>query len=294
MIDDYDMKNEIEVIKNNLSYYSEIKVKIPCVVNQFLETLSNLPIIVSKLAEKFSVGIEVYFAVLDKLRKELLHKKGVNIFLVTCLLESNTEFLNIFIKEGLCPPIFYFLKNKTLNDMIKFDERFTENIDIKNLLDDNELLLFYYNSMNEWIEDEDEEFIKEFIREIQINFQQRNVYVTTLNLFTLIEYKVRKSAEITGNPIGEDRITKNIIETLKKNCFKSGKYSQLDKLFFTFFNKKSNYYIYKSTSNNPNFITRHILHGERLDLINHKNMMSLVFLTDCLYKMIIDYPITNI
>ncbi len=66
---------------------------------------------------------------------------------------------------------------------------------------------------------------------------------------------------------------------------------KFDKLFVTFFDNKSDYYIYKSTLKDPTFITRHILHGERLDLINKKSMMSLVFLTDCLYKTLIDYQI---
>lgn len=277
-----DDNNIVNNLKTNLKLNGMIEA-----LSEFAEYFRKVPTVVDTISTAL---IEISKA-FESLEKELSHKKGQNIFIVSTFLESNEKFLNPFIDTGLCPPIFYMIKDCTLGDLEDYDQKYSNNINIDILLDDIRLKEYYVESMEEWIEDESEEYIKQLILEVKGNFKSNNIYVTSLSLLTLIEFKVRKAAEATGKPIGKDQITEKIVSTLKSNCFKDGETNQLTRLFNLFFNKKSKYYLYKSTQSNPISITRHILHGERLDLINKQNMMNLVFITDMLYKMLIDYEI---
>ena len=274
---------------NNIGDNSKVNINLNGLyegLSKFAECIRKVPKVVDTIGEAF-IKLSKAFEVLEK---ELCHKKGENIFIVSSFLECNENFLNPFIKEGICPPIFYIIKDINLGDLIDSDEKYS-NINITTLLKDTSLKEYYVNSIGEWIEDESEVHIKQLIQEIKKNFISDNIYVNSLSLLTLIEYKVRKAAEITGNPIGKDSITKKIVSTIKSNCFKNGTDPQLTRLFNLFFYEESKYYLYKSTQSNPISITRHVLHGERLDLINKQNMMNLVFITDILYKMLIDYEI---
>lgn len=274
---------------NNIENNFKTNIKLNGVVeglSNFAEYLRKLPLVADTIKE----GLIKFSKVMESLSKELSHKKGKNIFIVSSFLESNENFLNPFMEGGLCPPIFYIIKDCTLEDLINYDEKYS-NINITILLNDIGLREYYVESMDEWIEDESEEYVRQLIQEIKKNFKSNNIYVTSLSLLTLIEYKVRKAAEMTGKPIGKDNVTVKIVSTLKSNCFKNGTMPQLNRLFNLFFDRSSEYYLYKATQSNPISITRHILHGERLDLINEQNMMNLVFITDILYKMLIDYEI---
>ncbi|HDK7194824.1 TPA: hypothetical protein PTV74_003131 [Clostridium botulinum] len=219
--------------------------------------------------------------------KELSDKKKKNIYFATIFLEMNPKFSDKFIIEGMFPPIFYFLDSMGDNEFIEFDESYINKIDINNIINDPDIKKYYIKAIDNWIDEEHTDCIRDFIKEIKTNFMQNKIYSTTLNLFTLIEYKVRESGDNTDKPIGERKIFRGIRKVLKENCFKYNNSKELEKLYSTFFNEESEYNIYKSTSDKPKIITRHILHGDRLDLINKKNMMSLVFLTDCLYRMLI-------
>lgn len=294
---EYNLKNidvnEIEqaIKKGLLSIEKSLIESMSGIGEKMLLWYKNLSISLLEMEKWINKNREQLKHSINELSSELATEKGCNIFLVTIFLENNPNFLNSFISEGLCPPIFYLIKDIAIDDMVRYDKEYTEKIDIEKLPYDISVEKYYIDSMNEWIEDEEDNYIKDFIKEIQVNFEQGNIYTTTLSLFTLIEYKVRKTAKATGNPIGESRITQNIIQVLEENCFKYKKSLQLEKLGSTFFDRNSEYYIYKSTSKEPTFITRHVLHGEKLNLINKNNMMSLIFLTDLLYKILIDEPV---
>ncbi|HCL4447078.1 TPA: hypothetical protein N2D16_002683 [Clostridium botulinum] len=228
-----------------------------------------------------------FFKELKPIIKELSNKKKKNIYFATMFLEMNPAFSDKFITEGVFPPIFYFLDNMMADQVIEFYEEYVNKIDINNVVNSSDIKEYYIKAMDNWIDEEQIDCIRDFIKEIKINFIQDNLYSTTLNLFTLIEYKVRESGDKTDKPVGEWKIIDSITTVLAENCFKYKKSKELEKLYSTFFDKKGKCYIYKSTSKSPAFVTRHILHGDRLDLINNKSMMSLIFLTDCLYKMLI-------
>ncbi|WP_162267000.1 hypothetical protein, partial [Clostridium botulinum] len=219
--------------------------------------------------------------------KELSNKKKKNIYFATMFLEMNPIFSDKFITEGVFPPIFYFLDDMMEDQIIEFHEEYVNKIDINNVVNSSDIKEYYIKAIDNWIDEEHTDCICDFIKEIKTNFMQNKIYSTTLNLFTLMEYKIRESGFNTNKPIGEWKIINNITKVLSENCFKYKESKELEKLYSTFFNEKGTCYIYKSTSKSPTFVTRHILHGDRLDLINNKSMMSLVFLTDCLYRMLI-------
>ncbi|BAO04833.1 dynein beta chain [Clostridium botulinum B str. Osaka05] len=244
---------------------------------KFKNTLSEVMLPISKEIYK----INTFFAKsMQPIIKELSNRKKRNIYFATIFLETNPKFSDKFITEGIFPPIFYFLDNSMKDyEFIEFDETYINKIDINNIINDSNIKEYYIKTMDNWIDEEQIDCIRDFIED--------NLYSTTLNLFTLIEYKVRESGDKTDKPVGEWKIIDSITKVLAENCFKYKKSKELEKLYSSFFDKKGKYYIYKSTSKSPTFITRHILHGDRLDLINNKSMMSLVFLTDCLYRMLI-------
>lgn len=129
--------------------------------------------------------------------------------------------------------------------------------------------------------------IKCLIDEIRFNFEYGNIYVTTLSLFTLIEHKINTVIEENKTLIKKNNenilITQTIKNVLKNNCFKHNcfKNDALDRIYDKFVHA-----YYKSTDGDLDKITRHMVHGKRLDLINKKQMLSLIFFTDCVYKML--------
>ncbi|EQC1535631.1 hypothetical protein ACY1J9_001462 [Clostridium botulinum] len=250
----------------------------------FKNIISEAIIPISKEIYKVSA---FFFKELKPIIKELSNKKKKNIYFATMFLEMNPIFSDKFITEGVFPPIFYFLDDMMEDQIIEFHEEYVNKIDINNVVNSSDIKEYYIKAMDNWIDEEHADCIRDFIKEIKANFMQNKIYSTTLNLFTLMEYKIRESGLNTNKPIGEWKIINNITKILSENCFKYKESKELEKLYSTFFNEKGTCYIYKSTSKSPTFVTRHILHGDRLDLINNKSMMSLVFLTDCLYRMLI-------
>ncbi|EQB4340400.1 hypothetical protein ACYJ2U_001706 [Clostridium botulinum] len=250
----------------------------------FKNIISEAIIPISKKIYKVST---FFIESMQPIIKELSNKKKKNIYIATMFLEMNPAFSEKFITEGIFPPIFYFLDDMMEDQIIEFYEEYVNKIDINNVVNSSDIKEYYIKAMDNWIDEEHTDCIRDFIKEIKTNFMQNKIYSTTLNLFTLMEYKIRESGFNTNKPIGEWKIINNITKVLSENCFKYKESKELEKLYSTFFNEKGTCYIYKSTSKSPTFVTRHILHGDRLDLINNKSMMSLVFLTDCLYRMLI-------
>ena len=103
------------------------------------------------------------------------------------------------------------------------------------------------------------------------------MYAVVTLLFVLLEYRVRniKGAKII--PKNSGKITETIRENLKENVFDP---TDSQNLYNEFIDSKGDSYIYKSTTKNPNSITRHVLHGDKLELITYESMMSVVFLYD--------------
>ncbi|WP_257916771.1 hypothetical protein [Clostridium sp. LY3-2] len=234
--------------------------------------------------------IDEMFSVINEISIECENDHKKNIYLAAFFLEFKKKSMDRFMENGVCPPIFYFIdqiKGMSTDDAINFLTNEDDLIDIDKIIFSSYIKKHYCTAMDQWGEHESYDHIKEFISNIKDNFERDNIFSATLNLFTLIEFKVR---EVYGCNISTGEITKTIKNVLKEQCFKYKKVPSegLEKIYNEFL-EGGRFNLYKSTQNKPQYITRHMLHGDRLDLIDKKRMISLVFFTDCIYKMLFKF-----
>lgn len=243
--------------------------------------------------EKYIKYMDKFSKIINEIQEDCKDGNKANIYKAMLFVEIKKDFVDIFLNGQVCPPIFYFIDNifkMTTNEACDYicnsSIYLMENVDnIDGIIYSEDIKEYYCLAMDEWAEEEHDNSIKAFIKEIQSNFYKDNIYTTTLSLFTLIEYKVRN---VYGKDIKANEITKTIRNILEEQCFKYEKVpnKELMKIYTAYLERRSKSDIYKSTDKNPEYITRHIVHGVRMDLINKKEMLSLVFLTDCIYKML--------
>ena len=174
---------------------------------------------------------------------------------------KHKELIKKLSEDNLFPPIFYL------------DEKITETIqDID--LKDVELKKYYIDAMrNRWSKDKFPSYIQDIIMELVLNFEEDRVYTTTLSLFTLLEYRINISKlKIVTNYRGQTLIYPSYKATLEEQSFNN---ELATKFLFDYINNN----IFKNTDY-ANSLTRHVVHGHRLDLITFEGMMSLIFLYD--------------
>lgn len=298
-----DIRTVLDSTVSNFKNYGQAIQNITSNFRNYGEAIQNS-------LEKINENLKENLKNLQNEMQELSDKNKFNFYIAREFLENNPEKANEFIERKIWPPIFYLLDGLTIGDLMEKDNKAFNEINIDEIIKSEYLKKYYYKSMNTWIEDEPELHIKEFIKEIQLNFESDNIYVTTLNLFTLLEYKVDKARplkEITQKYANEYKalkdnnyrrkyikegqkpagITKAIEIILDENCFGYKDSKVLEDLYYTFFDRNGECYLYKDTEKNPSYITRHMLHGKQLNLINKEGMMSLVFLIDSIHKMLI-------
>ena len=233
------------------------------------------------ISNAFLLGAKVIKQVSENCNDE----KKKNIYLVTFWLKTKNSLNKQFLDKDICPPIYYFMNKMIDLSTEEFLNSYlddTVNYNIYEMINSSDVKKFYLNSIESWHEEEEKNEIKEFIKNIKDNFERDNIYTTTLALFTLIEYKVRSVSD-------DGRIdTNKIKDILKTRCFKNDmiKSKELAEIFEKFLGD-GEYNIYKTTkSGNVNYLTRHSVHGIKLELISKEKMLSLIFLTDCIFKML--------
>lgn len=307
-------KNKMDILA---SCIQKIGIEHENKVNTLVNCIQKIGINHKKVLKEFNEQLEIIIKSWEKSCEtiknsvhEFSDKNKLNFYLSRAFLENNPKKVDDFIEKNIWPPIFYFIDKITVGNLIEDTCKEFNDSDIELLIKSKDVKDYYYKSMDTWIDDEQNLHIKELIKEIQINFESNNIYVTTLSLFTLLEYKVDKSRslkQITRKYAEEYRaskeanykfkklkkeddpagITKAIEIILYENCFGYRDSTVLEKLYDVFFDKKGACYLYKDTEKNPNYITRHMLHGKKIDLITEERMMSLVFLIDSIHKMLI-------
>ena len=186
--------------------------------------------------------------------------------LISELLSEKQDNCEKFLEESIFTPIFYMglendLGNKNINEYLKQED----------------LKQYYSDRISDWHNGDIEGYPNELIDDIKFNYDNNRVYGVVTLIFVLLEYRVRN---INGGkiiPKSSGEITKTTRGNLKENVFDP---TDSQSLYDEFIDSKGNSDIYKNTSNNPNSITRHVLHGDKLELITYESMMSVVFLYD--------------
>lgn len=186
--------------------------------------------------------------------------------LISEFLSEREDDCKKFLDESIFPPIFYMglendLGNENINEYIKQEG----------------LKQYYSDRISSWCNNDIEGYPNELIDDIKFNYDNNRVYAVVTLIFVLLEYRVRNIKGAKTIPKTSGEITKTIRNNLKDNVFNP---TDSKILYDEFIDYKGNSYIYKSTSNNPNSITRHVLHGDKLELITYESMMSVVFLYD--------------
>lgn len=203
-------------------------------------------------------------------------KNKTHLYLKLLSKMKENEF-NKFIDNNIFPPIFYICDTFG-NVKTKDFKNFTLPENINELIESKEVREYYIKNMNAWIEKETEKEFKIFIKEIQKNFKEDNIYTTTLTLFILIEHRVSSLSNSNDKCLKSQEIKNYLREYFFEHDYLTN--NMLKKVYDIFI---PNYYV---STNKAEKITRHMLHGKRFELINKTDMLSLIFFVDTIYKLV--------
>ena len=188
--------------------------------------------------------------------------------LISELLSEEQDNCEKFLEESIFPPIFYIALDDDLSN---------SNINVNEYLKQEDLKQYYSDRISDWHNGDIEGYPNELIDDIKFNYDNNRVYGVVTLIFVLLEYRVRNINGGKAIPKNSGQITKTIRENLKDNVFNP---TDSQNLYDEFIDSKGDSNIYKGTDKNPNSITRHVLHGDKLELITYESMMSIVFLYD--------------
>ena len=181
---------------------------------------------------------------------------------VEMILKNNEKLLKGFIDKKIWPPIFY-------------NDKFIINVDVENLKD-LDLKEYYLESIRkDWIKDKYPDHIKLMINEIADGYDEGKIYTTTFGLFTLLEYRLSVAPIIEHKTNGIYPKNKEILQK-----------SVIDRKEATdkFLNYIEDVMFKKTTDDDIEMVSRHVVHGHRLDLVSYEGMMSWIFLYDFVDK----------
>ena len=236
--------------------------------DMYIERLSTIMLkfneISQLLTSKLSILVETFNRIdVNKLleySKFILNIDEVKINLINTLLMEKLELISKCTNSNIFVPISYIIDGTNPLDAI--DETIFEN---------NNIIEFYIDKMNEWKDIMDEEG-SELIDEIIFSTKNKLFKTSCLSLFTLIEKLLlikglearHKNKRITYN----DRK-----EFIKEKVFEKTK--AVDDLYNKFIVNN----LYQYTGREEMF-TRHSCHAENLKNLNNRTMMNLIFMYD--------------
>ncbi|MCD3252524.1 hypothetical protein [Clostridium botulinum] len=189
-------------------------------------------------------------------------------FYKTAFKENDTIVSRLY-EETIFPPIYYIIREDIKeSSVINCEEWVLNNKDLK---------LFYINRIDKWKNKYNDDNIMHMIEEIKFNFEHNNSYSIYTLIVILIEYMLRQnySEEIKGT----GKIYSSIKNILNEKVFKP---IDIDKLYIRFIEEN----LYASTSKAKEF-SRHITHGDKIELGNMKSAMNMIFIYDFLQDVMI-------
>ena len=205
----------------------------------------------SHAMSQFTTGVSEIIESFDyiELKKELTEN----------VIKKNEALIDEFLDQNIFPPIFYS-NSKLLLKSTPSD------------LQEKKLKDHYLKSMrSKWIKEEYPDYIKLMINEIADGYDEGKIYTTTFGLFTLLEYRLSLTPTIND--------TKKLTYPEKSGIIQNeiiNRSVATDK-FLSFITKV----IFKNTRQNDiETVSRHVVHGHRLDLVRYEGMMSWIFLYD--------------
>lgn len=241
--------------------------------NSINQTISRIQPMISNINNTFNSMKNPILSCMNTI-SELLKDIDFDEFhlkLIAKLLSEEQHYYEKFLEKSIFPPIFFIgLENEA-------DEINNRNLNIDMYLRQENLKKYYSDRISSWCNNDIEGYPNELINDIKFSYDNNRVYSVNILLFVLLEYRVRNINNGKEIPKNNGKITKSIRNNLKENVFNP---TESQNLYEKFIDSKGDSDIYKSTDKNPNSITRHVLHGDKLELITYESMMSVVFLYD--------------
>lgn len=253
----------LDIQKQMISYNTKIASQINMSVSKIQPVMSNI----NKAVVSITKPIVSYINCLNEILKDFDFDE-FHLRLISELLSEEQGHYEKFLEKGLFPPVFYICLEEGLN---------YKDINVKEYLKRKNLKKYYSDRISSWNNYDIEGYPNELIDDIKFNYDNNRVYSVVTLIFVLLEYRVRSIKISKQVPKENGQITKTIRNNLKENVFNP---TNAQFLYDKFIDTKGDSYIYKNTNKEPNTITRHVLHGDKLELITYESMMSVVFLYD--------------
>ena len=179
-------------------------------------------------------------------------------------LENRSLDMDIFLKKLIFPPFFYLCDNKN------------------KLINSKDLKLYYLKRMELWKLRENDEIIRKLIMEINFSYENNLNIITTFGMFTLLEYKMRTLIpEIPESKHNKHYSYTELRDLLDKAVFSNMDDSESKKYFLKYLNE-----LFKDTKNAEK-LTRHIVHGVKINLITSDGLDGLIYFYDFISQILI-------
>lgn len=180
---------------------------------------------------------------------------------------DNKDFIDKLVNETIFPPIDYLLEKEIL------EER--EINDLYEFIYSKEIKEYYINKIEKWKNKYNDESVKKMINDIKTSFELDSFYSVCFLVFPLIERMLRENIfEEEGDVHYSD-----IKKVLKREVFDEIEDDRMYKVFI-----ENN--LYCNTKRADEF-SRHIAHGVKLNMVNHKVAMNMVFIYDFIQSILI-------
>lgn len=268
-----EFKSNIDFTKINypgMNVIAERMEEISALATESLRGFSNVTdMIAEKMFKIEDVYETLYKPVIENLnnmfKKFDFNKIWINIYKV--FLMENKAFIDKLVDETIFPPINYMIEEEILEKGIIGD--------LYDFIYSDELKEYYLNEIEGWKNKYKDEAVKKMINDIKTSFKSDSYYSVCFLVFPLIERMLRENIfEEEGSVHYSD-----IKKVLKTEVFDV---IEDDKMYKVFIEKN----LYCDTKKAEEF-SRHIAHGVKLDLVNKKVAMNMVFIYDFIQSILI-------
>ena len=249
----------LELQKQMVSYSNIISNHVNKFISRIQPVMSNISNVTNSILSYRNTFIEI----LKDFNFDEFHLR-----LISKMLSEKQEYYEKFLEESVFPPVFYIGLD---------DDLCNSDINVNEYLKQEDLKQYYSDRISSWCNNDVEGYPNELIDDIKFNYDNNRIYGVVMLIFVLLEYRVINVKVGNEVPKKSGKITKTIRDNLKENVFNP---TDSQFLYDEFIDTKGDSYIYKNTAQNPNAITRHVLHGDKLELVTYESMMSVVFLYD--------------
>jgi hypothetical protein len=175
-------------------------------------------------------------------------------------ISENRELIQLFYDNTIFPPLHYIIDKQ-----VEFKDI---QIPVNIWIHSEDIKLYYLGRINEWKNKYKDRSVHALIDEIYHNVNENNYYAVTFLTSTLLEYLLNEDYV----PTKDSKRYSKMKLVLKNEVFDYIDFEGLDEKFI---NKN----LYCSTDKAEEF-SRHTIHGTGLNMINHKNSFTIIFLYD--------------